>query len=336
MKPLVSVIVPIYNVEKYLRCCIDSLLKQTLTNIEIILVDDGSPDNCGAIIDEYQEKDERIRVVHQVNQGLGPARNSGMRLAKGEYIGFVDSDDYVQPTMYESLYKIAKSGNFDIVTGGHKECLLDGQIKDFPHPLAGTHYYDSDKIRSIRKRFYGHLYKIDGKTYLPVSAWRSIYRRQIIVENNLSFMEILSEDIFFDLDIYPKINSVAFSNSTDYCYRKEGQPSITRSFSENKLARYRDALVQLYHRAQKETDYECMRRFKCHSAGRCREYARLVKLSNSTFNEKKNYFKQFLYDRAVKECYNGLDLHDLPLKQRIFHLMVLSKLYGLALRLVWC
>ena len=103
--PLISVIVPVYKVEPYLRRCIDSIRNQTYTNLEIILVDDGSPDNCGHICDEYAQKDKRILVIHQENGGLSAARNSGLARCTGAYIGFVDSDDCIHPEMYERLYK---------------------------------------------------------------------------------------------------------------------------------------------------------------------------------------------------------------------------------------
>lgn len=117
MKPKVSIVVPIYNVEKYLKNCVDSLLNQTLEDIEIILVDDGSPDKSGEIADEYMRNEKRIKVVHQSNAGLGPARNSGMAVATGEYIGFIDSDDWTQPEMFERLYEAAVLENADIVVG---------------------------------------------------------------------------------------------------------------------------------------------------------------------------------------------------------------------------
>ena len=104
MNPLISVVVPIYNVEKYLERCVESLRSQTYENLEIILVDDGSPDGCPAICDAYVKKDARIQVIHQVNAGLSRARNAGIDIAGGEYIAFVDSDDYVAPDFIESLY----------------------------------------------------------------------------------------------------------------------------------------------------------------------------------------------------------------------------------------
>lgn len=104
-KGLLSVIIPVYKVEPYLKRCIDSVRKQTYEKLQIILVDDGSPDNCGKICDEYTELDSRIIAVHQENEGLSGARNNGLLFAKGEYIAFVDSDDWLAPTMYETLIK---------------------------------------------------------------------------------------------------------------------------------------------------------------------------------------------------------------------------------------
>ena len=109
--PLISVIVPIYKVEKYLNKCVQSILNQTYENLEIILVDDGSPDNCGKICDQLAQKDDRIVVIHKQNGGLSSARNAGIEIANGEYIGFVDSDDYVEKFMYELLLKSIKESN---------------------------------------------------------------------------------------------------------------------------------------------------------------------------------------------------------------------------------
>ena len=117
--PKLSIIVPVYKVEQYLHKCIDSILSQTFTDFELILIDDGSPDRCGEICDEYAAKDDRIIVIHQKNRGVSAARNAGLDIARGEYIGFVDSDDWIEPEMYESMlcdtYK-----EFDIVTVGAK------------------------------------------------------------------------------------------------------------------------------------------------------------------------------------------------------------------------
>lgn len=103
MNPKISIIVPVYEVEPYIHKCVDSILAQTFTDFELILVDDGSPDNCGEICDEYEENDSRIRVIHKENGGPSSARNAGLNIAKGDYIGFVDSDDWIETDMYEML-----------------------------------------------------------------------------------------------------------------------------------------------------------------------------------------------------------------------------------------
>lgn len=110
----ITVIIPVYNVEKYLRKCVDSVLAQTYTNLEVILIDDGSPDNCPAICDEYAAKDERVKVIHQQNAGVSAARNAGLDAATGDYIGFVDSDDWIEPDMYETLFKMTVENCVDI------------------------------------------------------------------------------------------------------------------------------------------------------------------------------------------------------------------------------
>ena len=109
MKELISIIVPIYNVEKYIHKCIESIINQTYKNLEIILVDDGSPDNCGNICEEYAKNDSRIKVIHKENNGLSSARNAGLEICKGDYIGFVDSDDYIELNMYEVLINALKN-----------------------------------------------------------------------------------------------------------------------------------------------------------------------------------------------------------------------------------
>lgn len=121
----ISIIVPIYKVEIYLRKCVDSIVNQTYKNIEILLIDDGSPDNCGIICDEYAKKDERIKVIHKKNGGLSDARNYGIEASSGDYIMFVDSDDYISKDMCEILLKKALENNADIVSCNFKEIYID-------------------------------------------------------------------------------------------------------------------------------------------------------------------------------------------------------------------
>ncbi len=142
--PAISVIVPMWNVEEYVPRCVKSLVGQTLKNIEIILVDDGSPDNSGKLADEYAANDKRIKVIHKKNGGVAAARNSGLDIATGEYIGFCDPDDYVDSDFFENLYQIAKNTDADI-TKGRVQCLnLDGTIEQdaaYERLLPGTNQF---------------------------------------------------------------------------------------------------------------------------------------------------------------------------------------------------
>ena len=140
-----SIIVPIYNVEPYLRKCIDSILAQTFTDFECILVDDGSPDNCPTICDEYAKKDSRIRVIHKENGGLSDARNAGLDIAQGEYIGFVDSDDYILEDMYSQMILKMDLYHADIVVCGIENIDENGNILENWQNLCGDSVYEKEE-----------------------------------------------------------------------------------------------------------------------------------------------------------------------------------------------
>lgn len=148
MKPKVNIIVPVYNVEKYLVRCMESLLNQTLKEIEIILVDDGSPDNCPQMCDEYARRDSRVKVIHKSNAGLGYARNSGLDVAVGEYIAFVDSDDYVDTSMYATLWNEARASNADVVFCNFKVEQRNGIWKD-SNEVAERTGWNGDAVKDF-------------------------------------------------------------------------------------------------------------------------------------------------------------------------------------------
>ena len=208
MEPLVSVIVPIYKVEKYLRQCVDSILAQTYTNLEVILVDDGSPDDCGAICDEYAAKDERVRVIHKENGGLSDARNVGLDAATGEYIAFVDSDDYLA---CDYIAELMAGAPFDVSFGG---CIIfeDG-TKDYHIIAAALHsevYREgipfSKEERLIKCALFGY-------------ACAKIYKKKVI--ESLRFDRIsFREDIAFNLQSSQLWNRVFISSANGYYYRQ--------------------------------------------------------------------------------------------------------------------
>ena len=175
----VSVIVPIYNNERYLRECLDSIVNQTLKDIEIICIDDGSTDNSSNIVDEYALKDSRIKVIHKKNEGLGKAYNLGMSLADGEYIGMVESDDFAELNMFENLYNLAKSNDADIVKGNFffytSSPLCNYVSNDIKNEWI-------DKITNIKE--FGEILTIPSQLF-----WAALYRKDFIYKHNIRFLE---------------------------------------------------------------------------------------------------------------------------------------------------
>ena len=188
-KPLLSIIVPVYDVENYLQKCIDSILAQTLTDFELILVDDGSPDNCPALCDAAAAKDARIRVIHQKNGGLSAARNAGLDVARGEWIGLVDSDDYIAPEMYEKLYRAVQQTGADFALCDFAEVDEAGAPSN-----ARTHGVITQQIFTERELL--------QSAYLTMMllAWNKLYRRAIFAQLRYPVGK-LNEDIFVSPDI---------------------------------------------------------------------------------------------------------------------------------------
>ena len=335
MIPKISIVVPMYGVEKYLKTCVDSLLDQTLQDIEIILVDDGSPDRCGEIADEYASKHNNIKVVHQKNAGLGPARNSGIKVSTGDYIGFVDSDDWVQKTMFEKLYNVAKANDADIVVSGHCDWTGGTIVRTKRHPLAGKTIHDKLGIETIRKNLYGHALNDADVEAFPMSVWIAIYRRTLIEYNGLVFQNILSEDIIFNLASYKCAEVMTFTDGVEYCYRKEDQASITQSFSEAKLKKYEDFLSTLMQSAIEEEDDNCILRVKRKAIDCCRLYVSQVASANISFKKKKHYMDTFAKSELIRSYWKDYPIESLPFQQRLFQEAILSRNYGLALFLNW-
>lgn len=171
MTNLISVIVPVYNVEKYFVRCIDSIISQTYQNMEIILVDDGSPDNCGSICDRYAQQDARIRVLHKENGGLSDARNCGVEIARGAYIAFIDSDDYVAPNYIEYLYDLLMENDADI------SCCRSIETSDDWADFAAEDATDDIQVLSGEDSCYALM----GNLYMTlVTAWGKLYKSEIV------------------------------------------------------------------------------------------------------------------------------------------------------------
>ncbi len=207
--PIISVIVPIYKVEKYIKKCVDSILAQTYTNLEIILVDDGSPDRCAEICDGYAKANERVKVIHQPNAGLSEARNSGLAIAAGAYIGFVDSDDYIAPTMYETLLSALDKNDADIVICRYVSINESGEIMP-QFDLPGNKKYTSKQVFDIfcRERM--------GLPYF-ICSWNKLYKKELF--SGLKFEKgRFSQDLLMMPYVFEKCGTIEAIEDKLYYY----------------------------------------------------------------------------------------------------------------------
>ena len=220
MYGVISVIIPIYKVEEYLDECVTSVVNQTYSNLEIILVDDGSPDNCPVMCEEWAKRDHRIKVIHKTNGGLSDARNAGLACASGEYIAFVDSDDFIEVDMLEKLYAALTCADADIAACGILTCEGETQTAWGCQNMSGT-----------PEEIYALLY--DDTTY-PVAVWNKLYRRNCW--ETLRFpVGKTCEDAFTTYKLIHNTRCIVMIPEALYCYRIRPGSIMTSSFSLKKM-----------------------------------------------------------------------------------------------------
>lgn len=225
--PLISVIVPIYNVERYLDACIDSIINQTYSNLEIILVDDGSPDRCPEICDEYAKKDNRIKSIHQDNGGLSAARNSGIDIAQGEFLTFIDSDDFVACNYVELLYKGIVEFDADISIASFCTFTNEDELKISRNELS---FVEMAKDECFRR--YGALNA--GLSMPFISACNKLYKKDFFASIRFPIGK-LYEDAFTTYKLLDKAKKIVFTPSKLYFYRINPQSILGQSFREKHL-----------------------------------------------------------------------------------------------------
>lgn len=232
MQPLISVIVPIYKVEDYLCRCVESIINQTYRNLEIILVDDGSPDNCPKMCDDYALKDNRIKVVHKENGGLSDARNAGMEVATGEYISFVDSDDYISLDFFESLYNTMCREKSDIV-----EC----SVVKFYEDNHFDKYSDDNKIISYSNQ--DALSGLISENPFKQHVWNKLYKADLVLDIPYAVGK-LNEDEFWTYQIFGRAEKITRVNKTMYYYFQREGSIMGETYNLRRL----DALEGKYNR----------------------------------------------------------------------------------------
>ncbi|MDR2623947.1 MAG: glycosyltransferase [Methanobrevibacter sp.] len=223
---VISIIVPVYNVEKYLKRCIDSILNQTFKDFELILVNDGSTDDSGKICDDYKEKDNRIKVIHKKNGGLSSARNAGIDVAQGGYYGFVDSDDYISYDMYECLYKLIYCNDADIAICSIYHCYSNGQgriKKNKSYSETNPKTYTFDKQEALKIVLQGKIFSMN--------VINRLYKRDLF--KNIRFPEEIkfAEDVPFSFNIFKNVKKVVFYSSPKYFYMHRSLSLTTSNFN---------------------------------------------------------------------------------------------------------
>lgn len=325
----VSIIVPIYNVEKYLDRCMDSLLNQTLKDIEIIMVDDGSPDNCPQMCDEYAKKDNRVKVVHKKNAGLGFARNSGLDVAKGEYIAFVDSDDYVGLNMYKTLYDRAEADKCDAVFCGFRTELKQNKWV-YSDEVDADKLWRGKDVQLFMLDMIASGAGVKAERLYQMSVWHSIYKRSIIEDNHLRFVserEVASEDIPFQVDYLSKANTVAYIKEMYYSYCLNGT-SLTATLKPEKYARYKQLRACLL---TKSSDAEYVSRVNRLFIGYTRSH--LYDIINSAWKNKVAMMKDIQTDKVWKEINQSYSPVNLPfISKSIYKFLLLP---SASLLFVW-
>lgn len=237
MEQKVSVIVPVYNVEKYLKRCVDSLIGQSYSNLEILLVDDGSKDNSFSICKEYELKDSRIRVFHKENEGLGLTRNYGIERVTGEYITFVDSDDYLKLDAIETMLEKATTTDADVVIAN---MFYMGKKMEI---TAAERLYLSDEIRNV---IINCMMGNDGtkRDALSYTATAKLFRKELFTKNDLKFpseRQLIWEDLAFSINAYPLCRKIYILHKPIYyyCFNED---SLTHTYKPNKL----ELVMKLY------------------------------------------------------------------------------------------
>lgn len=312
--PLVSVIVPVYKVEKYIHRCVESLVNQTFKDIEIILVDDGSPDDCPAICEKLARNDSRIKVVHKKNGGLASARNAGMAVASGKYIGFVDSDDDVELNMYEKMFDVAEKYRVDFVMADYQRILQNGD--SFTKSLdIDSGLYERENI--IEKVF-PVLIMRESIEYGPLlSVWRCLYRSAFLKKNGLAFDEEVkwSEDNIFSAIMGYHCNSFYYLKGEALYHYYNNPGTITTSYRKGAWQVYSVMNEHLHDFFDRVTDYDFSRQLKLHMiyyASNC-----IGQETSQPKNQAIQGIESILNSKQLKNAFKDFKMPQVPIKLKL-------------------
>lgn len=246
----VSVIVPVYNGEKYIKSCIDSILNSSLKEIEIILVNDGSTDNSKMVLEEYSKFDSRIKVLNQENSGPAVARNNGIKVARGKYIGFVDCDDYIDKDMYKVLFELADKNDIQIAMCNYKEINTFSNVEDkVLHNLKSNYIY---KDIEIKKNIVSTFTKENNRGFFCL--WNKIYLRKWLITTDIIMDEsrMHGEDWLFNMELFMKLESFTCTDKVLYNYIHINNNSLMLKYNENQFELFLEGRLKVMQLIPKE------------------------------------------------------------------------------------
>ena len=340
-QPKVSIIVPVYNVEKFLERCVISLQNQTVRDIEIILVDDSSTDSSLQICNRLAQEDSRIKVIHKVNEGAGKARNAALSIATGEYIGFVDSDDYVEPDMYRTLLEKAEEHNSDLVMSG--VIFVDGNMFSEKGECIRKVYFDKDThfetqedLKKLRMGIVGALPEDADDSKYGMSIWKNLFRYEIIKDNNIVFQserEMLSEDALFMIDYISHINKATGIGEAFYNYCRNGD-SISKSYKKDRFEKslvFVDEVKKRFDRdiAPEEYGVYIGRFWQAMCSVLCLQEIMYAVDNHIKYSDLKKRLKDVCTHSLTVSTLKSYPIGKLPLGQRLFAMGMKLRLYFL-------
>lgn len=333
--PVISIIVPIYNMDSYLRRCLDSLLAQTMTEIEIIAVNDGSTDTSLKILSDYKRKDERIIIINKENEGVSAARNDGISLAKGEFIGFVDPDDWVSSDMYENLYQRAKNGTTDIIMCSYfREFGTHSKEKKFNLSDLVT-YEESEIKKTVLRKLVGPINEEKGNPELLDAwgtVWTKLYRAELLKENEIRFTNLseigTNEDLLFNIEAFFYAKNFEFINAPFYHYWRENNNSVTSGYKPHLM----DQWFTLFNKIESFFEKQNMN-MDIHLALNNRICIGTLGLGLNTISKanveshakKMRKINNILKDQRIKQAFEHFDLSHFPLIWKVFYFCAKTK-----------
>ncbi|MBQ6217757.1 MAG: glycosyltransferase [Erysipelotrichaceae bacterium] len=322
--PRLSIVVPVYNTESYLKRCLDSIVGQSFTDFELILVDDGSKDNSSVICDRYGKSDDRIKVIHKENEGVSIARNTGMTVAKGEYLTVVDSDDWLETEMYQSMFKYIDEYELDVVMC---DCIKEYSNKSevYTHEIRPGFY----SLEQIKNEYYPHLLMMENVEYpATISNYLIVWRRSITSDNNLQYLGGVrnSEDLLFGAQIMSLARSFYYMKGQalyHYCIRDN---SASNSFLCNGWNDFKQVYTESIRFFSNIDEYDFGGQTDILLLFFLFNYFEEVRHSDICQIEKRNIINKLLVDETIQRMFMNVRIDRLPIswKQKIKTYMIKS------------